>query len=280
MPVPRFGHGLVLAAALFLSAVAVTVDARAGSARHILLGATTTTDNSGLLDHLLPRFTEKSGIDVRAVIRGTGQVIKLAEHGDLDVLLVHHPESEERFVSEGRGVERHVVMYNDFVLVGPAADPAKAARADDIETAFRNIAASGSVFLSRGDDSGTNLREQEIWRSIAVRPGLSSGDWYRESGSGMGATLNTAAAIGAYALTDRASWITFRNKQDLALLHDGDPGMINVYGAILVNPAKHPHVKAKEGQAFIDWLLSNEGREAISSFRAEGKQLFHPWTGD
>lgn len=242
----------------------------------ILLAATTTVDDSGLLAYLLPRFTAESGIDVRPVIFGTSHVVQLSRAGDADVLLVHHRPLEEAFVAEGYGVARFDVMYNDFLLIGPADDPAGIAGMTDAAAALAAIAEAKALFASRGDDSGTNLKERALWSDAGVDPEDLPGSWYRKTGAGMGATLNTAAALGAYSLTDRGTWTSFRNKQDLKILLEGDPELRNPYSVILVNPARHPHVKAKEGQAFIDWLLSPAGQDAIGSFLVEGQQLFHP----
>ena len=242
--------------------------------RYITVASTTSTENSGLFTHILPRFTAKSGISVRVVAKGTGQAIRIAMKGDADVLLVHHRPSEDRFVSEGYGLERRDVMYNDFVIVGPQADPAGTRGLRDAGKAFALIARSRSPFVSRGDDSGTHKAERRIWREAEIDIGRASGSWYRETGSGMGAALNTAAAMGAYLLADRGTWLSFRNRRGLQVLVEGDPRLANPYGVILVNPQKFPHVKAREGGAFIAWLTGPEGREAIASFKIGGKQLF------
>jgi tungstate transport system substrate-binding protein len=244
--------------------------------RFILLASTTSTENSGLFGHILPLFTARTGIEVRVVARGTGQAIKLAERGDADLLLVHHRPSEDRFVAAGHGVARHDVMYNDFVLLGPADDPAAIAGLGDAAAALARIARARAPFLSRGDDSGTHKKELDLWRAAGVEAAAAGAGWYRETGAGMGATLNTASALGAYLLADRATWLSFRNKGGLAVLAEGDPRLFNPYGVILVNPARHPHVKAAEGQALIDWLLSGEGRAAIAGFQVGGRQLFFP----
>lgn len=244
--------------------------------RFITVASTTSTENSGLFGTILPKFEAASGIAVRVVAVGTGQAIRIARNGDADVLLVHHQPSEEKFVAEGFGVQRFDVMYNDFVLVGPASDPAKITDAMDIVTAVKNIAAAGANFASRGDDSGTHKKELGLWRVAEVEVSAASGTWYRETGAGMGATLNAAAAMGAYALTDRGTWISFANKGDLKILSEGDQRLFNPYGVILVNPAKHKHIKAEDGQAFIDWLISGEGQKAIAAYRVDGQQLFYP----
>jgi tungstate transport system substrate-binding protein len=244
--------------------------------RFITVASTTSTQNSGLFDHVLPRFRARTGIQVRVVAVGTGQALKLARNGDADVLLVHHKPSEEQFVADGYGVERRDVMYNDFVIVGPGADPAGLRGLTDAAAALHKVAEAPAAFVSRGDDSGTHKQELALWGAAGVDVRAASGTWYRETGSGMGATLNTASAMNAYALTDRATWMTFANKGELALLVEGDPGLFNQYGVILVNPAKHPHVKQADGQAFIDWLTSADGQAAIADFRPGGRQLFFP----
>ncbi len=244
--------------------------------RFIVVASTTSTENSGLFNYLLPKFTEASGIDVRVVAVGTGQAIRLARNGDADVLLVHHKASEKKFVADGFGVERHELMYNDFVIVGPKTDPAGVSGLRSATDALSRIAMKNAAFISRGDDSGTHKAELGLWRAAEVDPAAASGAWYRETGSGMGAALNTAAALGAYVLTDRATWVSFGNKQDLEILVEGDARLFNQYGVIVVNPKIHPHVKAAKGQAFIDWLTSNEGQANIRAFRVRGQQLFHP----
>ena len=244
--------------------------------KSILVQSTTSTANSGLYDYILPMFTAKTGIRVNVVAVGTGQAIKNAQNGDGDVLLVHAKASEEKFVAEGWGVERSDVMYNDFVIVGPAADPAGIAGSKDAVAAMKTIANKKSLFASRGDNSGTHKKEVSLWKAAAVDTAANSGDWYRETGSGMGATLNTAVGMGAYALTDRATWISFKNKGDYKIVVEGDKGLFNQYGVILVNPAKHPQVKQAEGQAFIDWILGSEGQAAIASYKLNDQQLFFP----
>ena len=244
--------------------------------RFIVLASTTSTDNSGLFAHLLPSFAAKTGIEVRVVALGTGQALRLAERGDADVLLVHHRPSEEQFVSEGHGVGRRDVMYNDFVILGPKDDPAGIAGLTEAAEALARIAEAQATFLSRGDDSGTHKKERSLWQAAGVDVTAQSGTWYRETGSGMGATLNTAAAMGGYALSDRATWTAFRNKGSLEILAEGDARLFNPYGVILVNPERHTHVKAAEGRAFIDWLVSPEGQARIADFRIDGKQLFFP----
>lgn len=244
--------------------------------RFIIVQSTTSTQNSGLLDAILPGFEEKTGIDVRVVAVGTGQAIRNAMNGDGDVLLVHARPAEEAFVAEGWGVERHEVMYNDFVLVGPADDPAGLAGGSDIVAALTAIAGAEAPFASRGDDSGTHKAELRHWRSAGIDVAGASGGWYRETGTGMGATLNIAAGMQAYVLTDRATWIAFGNKGGMEILVEGDPLLFNQYGVILVNPEKHPGVRAADGQAFIDWLTGPEGQAAIAGYTRDGQQLFFP----
>jgi len=242
----------------------------------IIVQSTTSTENSGLLKYLLPMFKKKTGIDVRVVAVGTGQAIKNAQNGDGDVLFVHAKAAEEKFVAAGYGVERYDVMYNDFVIVGPKSDPAGVGGSHDTAASLKKIAEAKAPFASRGDDSGTHKKELKLWKAAGVDVKAAGGDWYRSTGSGMGATLNTAAGMGAYALTDRATWSSFKNKGDMKILVEGDKALFNQYGVILVNPAKHPHVKTKEGQMFIDWLLSAEGQNAIRSFTIDGEQQFFP----
>jgi tungstate transport system substrate-binding protein len=242
----------------------------------ILVQSTTSTQNTGLYEYLLPKFTAKTGIGVNVVAVGTGQAIKNAMNGDGDVLLVHDKPAEAKFVAEGYGVERFDLMYNDFIVVGPANDPAGITGMKYTKAALKKLADRKSLFASRGDNSGTHSKELALWKAAGVDPVAASGTWYRETGSGMGATLNTAVGMGAYALTDRGTWISFKNKGDYRIVIEGDPELFNQYGVILVNPAKFPNVKAKQGQAFVDWLLSAEGQAAIAGFTIEGQQLFFP----
>ncbi len=242
--------------------------------RFITVASTTSTENSGLFGALLPVFTDRSGIEVRVVAVGTGQAIRLARNGDADVLFVHHKSSEEKFVQDGYGVERFDVMYNDFVIAGPAEDPANINGTKDVAKALAAIAASSSLFASRGDDSGTHKKERELWAVAEVDPTVSGKKWYRETGSGMGATLNVASGLDAYVLTDRATWLKTRNKGNLKLLMEGDERMFNQYGIILVNQKKHPHVNSADGRKLIDWLLSKDGQDVIDAFRIGGQQAF------
>ena len=260
---------LALLASLALLAAASHVRAD----EFIVLASTTSTENSGLFRHLLPAFTEQTGIEVRVVAVGTGQAIRLAMNGDADVLFVHHPESERQFVADGHGVERFPVMFNDFVLVGPAQDPAGIRGLADAAAALARIAATRQPFASRGDRSGTHLVELDLWSRAGISP---RGSWYRETGSGMGATLNVASGMYAYALADRGSWLNFGNRGQLEILLEGDPRLRNPYGVILVNPQRHPHVRAAAGQKFIDWLISAPGQARIASYGIGGEQAFFP----
>jgi tungstate transport system substrate-binding protein len=244
--------------------------------RFITVASTTSTENSGLFGFILPQFQQTTGVEVRVVAVGTGQAMKNAERGDADVLFVHHQPSEEQFVAQGFGVKRHDVMYNDYVLLGPHTDPAGIKGTKDTVEALTQIAAKVVPFVSRGDDSGTHKLELSLWEAAGIDIKKASGSWYRETGSGMGATLNTASGLDGYTISDRGTWISFKNKGRLAILVEGDPRLFNQYGVILVNPAKHVHVKANEGQAFIDWLISDQGQKAIANFRVEGQQLFFP----
>ena len=244
--------------------------------RFIIVQSTTSTEQSGLFGHLLPLFQAKTGIEVRVVAVGTGQAIRNARNGDGDVLLVHSKPDEEQFVADGEGVKRFDVMYNDFVVVGPKSDPAQVAGMTDVTAALGRIAAAAAPFVSRGDDSGTHKAELKLWQAAGVDARAASGTWYRETGSGMGPTLNTAAGMNGYALTDRGTWLSFQNRGDLAILVQGDGRLFNQYGVILVNPDKHPNVKADLGQEFVDWLVGPEGQQAIAAFKINGEQLFFP----
>ncbi len=242
----------------------------------IIVQSTTSTANSGLYDYLLPIFTEETGITVNVVAVGTGQAIKNAANCDGDVLLVHAKPAEEKFVAEGGGTMRTDLMYNDFVIVGPAGDPAGVGGMTDVEAALKTISESGAIFASRGDDSGTHKKEVALWNAAGVDPKAGSGEWYRETGSGMGATLNAGIGMGAYVMTDRATWINFGNKQDYTIAVQGDEDMFNQYGVIPVNPAKCPNVNVDAAQSFADWLISAEGQEAIAGYKVDGQQLFFP----
>jgi tungstate transport system substrate-binding protein len=243
--------------------------------KSIVVASTTSTQDSGLFGYLLPIFKAKTGIEVKVVAQGTGQALDTARRGDADVVFVHAKAQEEKFLAEGFAVKRFDVMYNDFVLVGPKADPA-GIKGDDIETALRAIAARAAPFVSRGDRSGTHVAELALWKQAGVDPSSAKGGWYREIGQGMGAALNTANAMGAYVLSDRGTWISFENKGDLAIVVEGDKRLFNQYGVMLVNPQKFPHVKKDLGQAFVDWLISRDGQAAIAGYRIDGQQLFFP----
>ena len=271
-PNRRILLGLVLGAAL-LSATANPLQA---DDRFIILQSTTSTQNSGLFDHILPIFTKRTGIEVRVVAVGTGQALKNAANGDGDVVLVHSKPDEEKFVADGFGVKRVEVMYNDFVLVGPESDPAKVAGGKDAVEAFRKVKSAQAPFVSRGDKSGTHFAELEIWRAAGIDIAKDRGPWYRETGQGMGPALNTAAGMAAYVLADRGTWLSFRNRAGLTIVLEGDARLFNQYGIILVSPRRHPAVKKDMGQAFIDWIVSAEGQAAIAAFKIGGGQLFFP----
>ena len=242
----------------------------------IIVQSTTSTANSGLYDHILPIFEKETGVDVNVVAVGTGQAIKNARNCDGDVLLVHAKPAEKKFVEDGRGIARADLMYNDFIIVGPAGDPAGVDGMSDVQAALTKIAEEKALFASRGDDSGTHKKEMALWGDTGIDPTDASGEWYRETGSGMGATLNAALGMNAYAMTDRATWLSFENKGDFSVLVQGDEDMFNQYGVILVNPEVCPSVKAEAGQTFIDWLLSDAGQSAIAAHEKSGEQLFFP----
>jgi tungstate transport system substrate-binding protein len=244
--------------------------------RSITVASTTSTEQSGLFGHILPIFTRDAGIAVRVVALGTGQALDVGRRGDADVVFVHDRAAEGRFVAEGFGGPRRHVMFNDFVITGPAADPARIAGLGDTAEALRRIAAARAPFISRGDRSGTHAAELRLWQQAGVDPATGRGQWYREVGQGMGPALNTAAAQGAYILADRGTWLSFRNRQDQRILIEGDTRLFNQYGVMPVNAQRHPHVKAADGQRFIDWLLSAAGQAAIASYRINGEQLFFP----
>lgn len=242
----------------------------------IILQSTTSTQNSGLFDHILPQFRAEWGIEVRVVAVGTGQAIRNAANGDGDVLLVHDRAAEDAFVAQGHGTQRADVMYNDFVIVGPADDPAGIAVGFDAVSAMARIAETGALFASRGDDSGTHKAELRLWTVAGIDAVAASGQWYRETGSGMGATLNIASALDAYTLTDRATWIAFGNKGNLRIVVEGDDRLFNQYGVIPVSKDRHQNVRAEAAQRFVDWILSDAGQAAIGSYRVDGQQLFFP----
>ena len=244
--------------------------------RYITVSSTTSTEQSGLFKHLLPIFEKKTGIQVRVVAVGTGQALDIGRRGDADVVFVHAKPLEEKFVAQGHAVRRYDVMYNDFVLIGPKADPARVAGAGDVVAAFRQVKAAQAPFVSRGDRSGTHFAELEIWKLAGIDIARGKGPWYRDTGQGMGPALNTAAAMDAYILSDRGTWLSFGNRADLVVAVEGDRRLFNQYGIMLVNPEKHPSVKKEMGQAFIDWVISLEGQRAIADYKIGGEQLFFP----
>jgi tungstate transport system substrate-binding protein len=258
-----------------LAAYAAAMPA-AAQEKFITVASTTSTEQSGLFGHILPVFTKKTGIQVRVVALGTGQALEVGRRGDADVLFVHDKAAEEKFVAEGYGVGRREVMYNDFILIGPGSDPAKVSGGKDVVDAFRKIQAAQAPFVSRGDKSGTHAAELRLWQRAAIDPAVGRGKWYRETGSGMGPALNTASSMGAYILSDRGTWLAFKNKIDLKIVVQGDERLFNQYGVMLVNPAKHPHVKKDLGQTFIDWIVSDEGQKTIAGYKIGGEQLFFP----
>jgi len=264
----RFFAAATAAMALFGSAAAAE--------KSIVVASTTSTQDSGLFDYLLPLFRAKTGIDVKVVAQGTGQALDTARRGDADVVLVHAKSAEEKFLAEGYGVKRYPVMYNDFVLLGPRSDPAEVKGSHDILAALAAIKRKGATFISRGDRSGTNIAELDLWRLAGIDIAASRGPWYKEIGQGMGAALNTASADNAYVLSDRATWLAFKNKGDLVIAVERDKHLFNQYGVMLVNPQKYPTVKRELGQQFIDWLVSPEGQRDIANYKINGEQLFYP----
>jgi tungstate transport system substrate-binding protein len=270
---------MILLRRLFLAGLVALVApaARAQDDQSIIIASTTSTEQSGLFGHLLPAFTRATGIAVRVVALGTGQALDIGRRGDADVVFVHDRAAEERFVAEGHGGPRHPVMYNDFVLIGPAADPAHITETRDITVALKRIADAKAPFISRGDRSGTHAAELRLWQIAGVDPAATGrGAWYREIGQGMGPALNTAAAQGAYVLADRGTWLAFRNRQDLRITVEGDARLFNQYGVMVVNPQRHPHVKAALAQRFVDWVISSEGQAGIAAYKINGEQLFFP----
>jgi tungstate transport system substrate-binding protein len=265
---------LVAAAALLMPALAAAQD------NSIVVASTTSTEDSGLFRHILPLFKTKTGIEVKVVAQGTGQALDTARRGDADVVFVHAKAAEEAFLAEGFGVKRYPVMYNDFVLIGPQKDPAGVAGTRDIVAALKVLHDRQIPFISRGDRSGTHLAELALWKLAGIEVGPDAGAWYKSIGQGMGAALNTAVALDAYVLSDRGTWLAFGNKADLAIAVQGDKRLFNQYGVMLVDPRKHPHVKAAAGQRFIDWLVSPEGQRAIADYRIGGQQLFFPNADD
>ncbi|TMH83079.1 MAG: extracellular solute-binding protein [Betaproteobacteria bacterium] len=260
---------------LLLAALLAALPALAQE-KFIVVASTTSTEQSGLFGYLLPIFQKKTGIHVRVVALGTGQALDLARRGDADVVFVHARSAEDKFLAEGHGVRRFDVMYNDFVLVGPRADPAKVSGGGDILDALKKIKAAGAPFVSRGDKSGTHIAELDLWKLAGIDIAAEKGPWYRDTGQGMGPALNTAAAMNAYILADRGTWISFKNRGELAIVVEGDKRLFNQYGVMLVNPAKHPSVKKDLGQAFVDWIISSEGQKTIAEYKIGGEQLFFP----
>jgi tungstate transport system substrate-binding protein len=248
--------------------------------KSIVVASTTSTQDSGLFGHILPMFKAKTGIDVKVVAQGTGQALDTARRGDADVVFVHAKPAEEKFLSEGFGVKRYPVMYNDFILIGPKSDPAGVKGTKDIVAALTAIKAKGADFISRGDKSGTHQAEINLWKIAGVDIAKDKGPWYKEIGQGMGAALNTASASNAYVLADRGTWLSFKNRGDLVISVEGDKRLFNQYGVMLVNPQKHPNVKKDLGQQFIDWLVSAEGQKAIADYKINGEQLFYPNAND
>jgi tungstate transport system substrate-binding protein len=263
----------LIAALIFASVCASPTRAQDKS---IVVASTTSTEDSGLFGYLLPIFKAKTGIDVKVIAQGTGQALDTARRGDADVVFVHAKPAEEKFVAEGFGVKRFDVMYNDFVLIGPKTDPAGIAGSKDILAALKTIKAKQAPFVSRGDRSGTHQAELALWKNAGVDIATDKGPWYRDIGQGMGAALNTASAMNAYVLSDRGTWISFKNRGDLAIAVEGDKNLFNQYGVILVNPEKFPHVKKDLGQTFVDWVLSAEGQKTIAGYKIDGQQLFFP----
>lgn len=244
--------------------------------KYIIVASTTSTEQSGLFGHILPVFQKKTGIRVRVVALGTGQALDLARRGDADVVFVHARSAEEKFLAEGHGVRRFDVMYNDFVLIGPKSDPARISGGKDILEELKKIKAASAPFVSRGDKSGTHIAELDLWKAAGIDIATEKGPWYRDTGQGMGPALNTAAAMNAYILSDRGTWISFKNRGELAIAVEGDKRLFNQYGVMLVNSAKHPNVRKELGQAFVDWLISPEGQNTIGEYKIGGDQLFFP----
>jgi tungstate transport system substrate-binding protein len=266
--------GAALAAAILTTAVCA-------QDKSIVVSSTTSTQDSGLFGYILPLFKEKTGIEVKVIAQGTGQALDTGRRGDSDVVFVHAKSAEEKFLAEGEGVKRHPVMYNDFVLIGPKSDPAGIKGIKDVAKALKTIMDKQADFISRGDRSGTHIAELALWNKDAgIDIEKEKGPWYKSIGQGMGAALNTAGASNGYVLSDRGTWLSFKNKGDLQILVEGDKRLFNQYGVMLVNPAKHPNVKKELGQAFIDWLISPEGQKAIANYRINGEQLFYPNASD
>jgi len=269
-------RSIIFAAAVSAAGLIAPVHAQDASDKSIVVASTTSTQDSGLFGHILPLFKKKTGITVKVVAVGTGRALDTARRGDADIVFVHAKSAEEKFLSEGHGVKRYPVMYNDFVLIGPKSDPAGIKGMKDITPALKEIMAKNASFISRGDGSGTHIAELNLWKAAGVDIEKEKGPWYKEIGQGMGAALTNAAASEAYVLSDRGTWLWFRNKSDLVIEVEGDNRLFNQYGVMLVNPAKHPNVQKEAGQAFIDWLTSPEGQKAIADYKINGEQLFYP----
>ena len=267
---------------IFAAAVSAAglIHAQDASDKSIVVASTTSTQDSGLFGHILPLFKKKTGITVKVVAVGTGRALDTARRGDADVVFVHAKSAEEKFLSEGHGVKRYPVMYNDFVLVGPKSDPAGIKGMKDVTAALKEIMTKNASFISRGDRSGTYIAELDLWKAAGVDIDKEKGPWYKEIGQGMGAALANATASEAYVLSDRGTWLSFRNKSELVIEVEGDKRLFNQYAVMLVNPAKHPNVQTEAGQAFIDWLISPEGQKAIADYKINGEQLFHPNADD
>ena len=258
-----------------LTAIALNGPQAFAQEKSIVVSSTTSTEQSGLFNYMLPIFKMKTGIEVKVVAVGTGQALDIGHRGDADVVFVHDKPAEEKFVEEGFSTKRYEVMYNDFILIGPKSDPAKISGGKDIQVALQKIATAQAPFVSRADKSGTHAAELRYWKGAGITPS-SNQSWYKETGSGMGPALNTASAMNGYILADRATWLSFKNRGDLVILVQGDPKLFNQYGVMLVNPAKFPHVKKAQGQEFIDWLISKNGQDVIASYKIDGEQLFFP----
>lgn len=272
-----FSKSLIYIYLFVLFSVAIGAGAQT---RYITVASTTSTEQSGLFKHMLPAFQKKTGIEVRVVALGTGQALDMARRGDADVVFVHARSLEEKFIAEGHGVQRFPVMYNDFVLIGPKADPAKVAGGKDITAALKKIKSGSATFVSRGDKSGTHTAELALWKQAGIDIAKEKGPWYRDTGQGMGPALNSASSMNGYILSDRATWLAFKNRGDLTIVVEGDKRLFNQYGVILVNPEKHKHVKKDLGQAFIDWVISADGQKAIADYKIGTEQLFFPNAND
>ena len=267
-------HLIGIAASVVIGVSALAQD------KSIIVASTTSTQDSGLFDHILPLFKAKTGIDVSVIAQGTGEALDTGRRGDADVVFVHAKSEEEKFLAAGFGVKRYPVMYNDFVLIGPNSDPAGVRGTKDVVAAFKSLKQKGLMFISRGDRSGTHEAELKLWRVAGIGIFRDKELWYNQTGQGMGATLNMASATNAYVLSDRGTWLSFKNKGDLVIVVEGDTRLFNQYGVMLVSPQKHPNVKRELGQQFIDWLVSAEGQEAIADYKINGEQLFYPNAND